>query len=221
MTPTPLSRRERPAKPPLSRDAIVDVALRLMDADGLERLTMRKLAAALDTGPALLYVYVRNTAELHAAILDRLLLDLEPPVEGDWRERLVAQFSGYTELLVRHPGLARSLVAVRPTGPQFLAFVDRALGELHRGHVPARQAAWGVDLLLQLATATAAEQATRRDSPDTDDAVEQDAVRHHDGDLVHLDRVGEELFSGTGRDRLRWALRALLHGIVAVTPTGG
>jgi AcrR family transcriptional regulator len=152
VTPTPVSRRERPAKPPLSRDAIVDVALRLMDADGLERLTMRKLAAALDTGPASLYVYVRNTAELHAAILDRLLLDLEPPAEGDWRERLVAQFSDYTELLFRHPGLARSLVAVRPTGPQFLTFVDRALGELHRGRVPARQAAWGVDLLLQLAT---------------------------------------------------------------------
>jgi len=44
-----------------------------MREEGLERVTMRRLAAALDTGPSSLYVYVRNTAELHAAVLDELL----------------------------------------------------------------------------------------------------------------------------------------------------
>ena len=44
-----------------------------MRAEGLEHVTMRRLAAELDTGPASLYVYVRNTAELHAAMLEGLL----------------------------------------------------------------------------------------------------------------------------------------------------
>ena len=48
-------------------------AVEILQAEGLERVTMRRLAEKLDTGPASLYVYVRNTDELHAAILDELL----------------------------------------------------------------------------------------------------------------------------------------------------
>jgi AcrR family transcriptional regulator len=50
--PVPRSRRERPAKPPLSRDAIVAAALEIAAAEGVEALSMRRLAQALDTGPA-------------------------------------------------------------------------------------------------------------------------------------------------------------------------
>ena len=79
---TQVSRRDRPAKPPLSRAGIVAVALRVMGEEGLERVTMRRLAQELDTGPASLYVYVDNTAELHGAILDELLasVDFDPDV---------------------------------------------------------------------------------------------------------------------------------------------
>ncbi|MFK4274211.1 TetR/AcrR family transcriptional regulator, partial [Streptomyces milbemycinicus] len=65
--------RERPAKPALSRRWIVDTAVRIMRAEGLGKVTMRRLAQELDTGPSSLYVYVANTAELHAAVLDSLL----------------------------------------------------------------------------------------------------------------------------------------------------
>ena len=68
-------------------------AVEILQAEGLERVTMRRLAEKLDTGPASLYVYVRNTDELHAAILDELLgsVDLGPAAgSGDagWREQL-------------------------------------------------------------------------------------------------------------------------------------
>src|SRR6266571_6551958 len=84
-----VSRRERPAKPALTREGIVAAAVGVMQAEGLDRVTMRRLAQELDTGPASLYVYVRNTAELHAAVLDELLGTIGPaPAEGSWRERL-------------------------------------------------------------------------------------------------------------------------------------
>src|ERR1700684_2247935 len=92
-TPRTGSRRERPAKPALSRAGIVAAALTVMRAEGLDRVTMRRLAAELDTGAASLYVYVRNTAELHAAMLEELLgqIDLSPVTAvGDWQERLPA-----------------------------------------------------------------------------------------------------------------------------------
>jgi len=89
----PVSRRERPAKTALTRAGIVATAVEILRAEGLERVTMRRLAEKLDTGPASLYVYVRNTDELHAAILDELLgsVDLGPAAgSGDagWREQL-------------------------------------------------------------------------------------------------------------------------------------
>src|SRR3954451_7962705 len=105
MTPrakTPISRRERPAKPALSREGIVATAVAVMRAEGLEKVTMRRLAQELDTGPASLYVYVANTAELHAAVLDELLgeVDLTGREGGDdWHGRLRAVMTSYTLVL--------------------------------------------------------------------------------------------------------------------------
>src|ERR1700691_1279578 len=110
-TPRIGSRRERPAKPALSRAGIVATALALMRAEGLDRVTMRRLAAELDTGAASLYVYVRNNAERHAAMLEDLLgqIDLSPVTapassaapassSGDWQERLIAVLTSYTAI---------------------------------------------------------------------------------------------------------------------------
>jgi AcrR family transcriptional regulator len=57
--PAPISRRERPAKPALTREGIVATALEVMRAEGLDRVTMRRLATELDTGAASLYVCSR------------------------------------------------------------------------------------------------------------------------------------------------------------------
>src|SRR4051794_41785849 len=80
------SRRERPAKPALTREWIVAETIEIMRKEGLEKVTMRRVAQALDTGPASLYVYVANTAELHAAVLDELIGSLDFGT-GDWRGR--------------------------------------------------------------------------------------------------------------------------------------
>src|SRR5260370_42089116 len=96
----PRSRRERPAKPALTRDGIITTAVEITRTEGLQKVTMRRLAQELDTGPASLYVYVSNTAELHAAVLDELLGTVaSPPAEGDWRERLETVLTSYSDVL--------------------------------------------------------------------------------------------------------------------------
>ncbi|MFB9409074.1 TetR/AcrR family transcriptional regulator [Dactylosporangium matsuzakiense] len=215
----PVSRRERPAKAALSREAVIAVALRIMRDEGLEKVTMRRLASELDTGPASLYVYVTNTAELHGALLDELLSGLEAPAAGiAWRGGVVALLSQYTRMLFAHPSLARSVLTLRPSGPNYLRFVDSLLGLLLAGGVAARSAAWGVDLLLQLATATAAEQGTRDRSADAEGEVYLQAMAVREAaaaEYPSIDRVRDELFSGTGEERYRFAFDALLDGIAA------
>ena len=112
-----VSRRERPAKPALTREGIVAAAVGVMQAEGLDRVTMRRLAQELDTGAASLYVYVRNTAELHAAMLEELLgqVDLSPvTAAGDWSDRLIKVLWSYTRILFEQPGLAQSALVTRP-----------------------------------------------------------------------------------------------------------
>src|ERR1700759_4717668 len=169
----PRSRRERPAKPALTRAGIVAVAVEIMAAEGLPKVTVGRLAQDLDTGAASLYVYFRNTAELHAAILHELLGTVPPaPAEGDWRVRLEQVLTDYTVMLFQHPSLARSALVTRPRGQHYLNLVESILALLDAGGVPPAQAAWGADLLLQFGTATAAEQGTREEALDAEDGWE-------------------------------------------------
>ncbi len=215
------SRRDRPAKPPLSRTVIVDAAMAVLTGDGVERLTMRRLAADLDTGPASLYVYVRNTTKLHALVIDRLLgdLDLTWDGRGDWQRRLRALLTDYVTLLVRHRGLAQSALAVWPDGPNYLDLIELVLRLLTSGGVDADRAAWGVDVLLQLATAMAAEYATRGERDDQDLSELSTALR-----AASLER--HPILTGLGLARMLggehgarrdWAFDAAITG-VAGTP---
>jgi AcrR family transcriptional regulator len=217
-----VSRRDRPAKAPLSRDGLVATAFGIMRDEGLERVTMRRLATELDTGPASLYVYVQNTAELHGALLDELLFGLVMPAEKArprWRESLIELLESYTRLLFGYPSLARSVLTLRPSGGNYLRLMDEILRLLLAGGVPDRQAAWGVDLLVQHATAIAAEQGTRSEAVDPDGGprTQEVAVREADPEAYpNLGRVRDELFSGVGEQRMRWSFDAIIEGVIGV-----
>ncbi|WP_115944537.1 TetR/AcrR family transcriptional regulator [Amycolatopsis thermalba] len=217
-SPEPVSRRDRPAKPALSRRWIIDTAVRIMRSEGLEKVTMRRLAKELDTGPASLYVYVANTAELHAAVLDAQLgqVDLAAETAGpEPRDQLVAVLTSYTLVLFEHPQLARSALVARPNGPNYLALLERVLQLLARSGAPRQQVAWGVDNLLQYATATAAEHATQEQDPNAERdwhalsrAVHEVDESTHPAIKAHL----PELLTGA-EDRLTWGFHVLINGI--------
>ncbi|HEY3563146.1 MAG TPA: TetR/AcrR family transcriptional regulator [Kribbella sp.] len=223
MTDEPRSRRERPAKAALTRRGIVAEAVRIMRAEGMDRVTMRRLAKELDTGPASLYVYFRNTAQLHGAVLDDLLgtVDLSPvDAAGDWRERVAALLTSYMDVLFEYPSLAQSAVTARPAGENYLRLLEGLLALLHEGGVPPGQAAWGIDLLLQLATATAAEHAGS-DDPEQWEALT--AAMRAVGPQTHprIHALSEDLLSGPVEDRASWGIRVLINGVLATPRTEG
>lgn len=212
-------RRERPAKPALTRQGIIGVALEILRAEGLAKVTMRRIAAALETGPASLYVYVRDTEDLHAQILDALLasLSVADNAQGTWRDRLKQLLMRYMEVLFTHPEIARMAMSTLPSGPNYLSLGEAILCLLHEGGVADREAAWAVDLLLLFVTAQAAEHSGWDTSPRSADqfsALTAAIVTADKRTYPHIARLGEDLMSG-GPERVDWGLDVLLAGIAA------
>jgi AcrR family transcriptional regulator len=220
-TARPRSTRDRPAKAPLSESAIVDAALAITRTEGLDAVTMRRVAAELDTGAASLYVYVRNRDELLRAMMDRVAGSVPPvaPEPQRWREQVHDLMRGLREALDAHPGLASVLTGEPPTTENALAGAESLLGILLAGGIASQDAAWAVDILMLIVTATATEADIRRASGGGAD-VDVFQIRETFAGLPAtrfplLVGHASELVSGAGDERFRFAVDTFLDGLVA------
>lgn len=91
----------------LTRDAILAKALEIVDAEGLEALTMRRLAAELGVEAASLYHHVPNKDALIDGVLVRMRAEIRipDPLPQDWKDLMEAIFLEYGRVLAAHPHL--------------------------------------------------------------------------------------------------------------------
>jgi AcrR family transcriptional regulator len=120
---------KRGPRPGLSADAIVDAAIRLADAEGLEGVSMARVAAELGRTPMSLYRYVASKEELLQLMWNASAVGAEGLVlEGDgWRARLRMWCVVQRDMLDRHAWLTQMPMAAPPVAPNSLAFVERGL----------------------------------------------------------------------------------------------
>jgi AcrR family transcriptional regulator len=217
-----VSRRGGAVKQPLSLDLVVDKALELLERDGLEGMSLRKVAAALDTGPASLYVYVKDLQELETLVLDRALSRVKTGLgrQKPWRERLSSVLGAYFRVLFDSPGLAQLAMRTIAAGPNALRLVETLLETLDEAGVNAVTAAWAVDLLLLYVTAIAAEQSQRDQRPDPMGTIASVIGEVSPTDHPRVHRAREALLSGEGQERFAWALDVLIEGFLRVPPRG-
>lgn len=206
-----VSRRRGTGKSLLTRDRIVQTALELVRRDGLEEISLRKVAAALDTGPASLYVHVRDLNELLSLVLDQALGGVQIARKTtQWDKALEQVVLSYLRVLFRHAGVARLAITTIPSGPSSFRILEVIIGLLEEGGCAEKDAAWGADLILHFAASTAAEQRARNDNLLKEVSRSLDAL-----DRAAYPRVfalRKALLSG-GIDRFRWGLRAVIKGI--------
>ncbi|MFF4952078.1 TetR/AcrR family transcriptional regulator [Streptomyces chattanoogensis] len=116
----------------LSADLIVDTACRLIDAQGAQAFTVRKLGAALGADPSAVYRYFRNTEDLLLAVADRLIGESMAGFTptGDWAADLRDFGLRAYRSALRHPQIA-AFSTVRVTGrPHEQRAVDTGIGLL-------------------------------------------------------------------------------------------
>jgi AcrR family transcriptional regulator len=117
---------------PLSRDRVLRAALALVDREGVDALTMRRLGRELGVEAMSLYGYVDSKEDLIEGVVEQVFrqMPLIVPGPGEWQVRLRRHADTYRKVLLDHPNTVR-LVGRRPLGTEGIAaFVDSALAEL-------------------------------------------------------------------------------------------
>lgn len=114
---------------PLSRERILQTALRLADEGGLEAVSMRKLAEALGVKAMSLYNHVTNRDDLIDGIVDSVVSEIEvPKLSADWKTAMRRRAISAHEVLLRHPWATMPLVSRVNVEPAMLRYVDSTLG---------------------------------------------------------------------------------------------
>jgi len=223
----PRSTRDRPAKAPLSIEAVIDAGLRVLRAEGIDAVSMRRVAAELDTGAASLYVYVNNRQDLLNQMFDAVAgqIDLsDKPDPKRWREQLERLLTAARDAMDRYPGIARVPLANVPTGPNAIRASDHLLGILRAGGVNDRSAAWFADVVFLYVNAAAFE----RSIYVAEGAEEADLQAEIEATFTHLDpatypnivALMPYLTSGEGDERFAFGLRLMINGLLNTEPPG-
>lgn len=151
------SREHRPGRPRagerrLDRDTILDAALRIVDDEGLEALSMRRLAAALDVNPMSIYHHLPGKAAVLSGLVQEVFaqVSVTPPDDGvSWQDRLKHAARAYRGVLGAHRNLALQIVSDTAAVSDSLAVAGEPFYDaLERAGLPPRAVVEGVNTLV-------------------------------------------------------------------------
>ncbi|WP_030378623.1 MULTISPECIES: TetR/AcrR family transcriptional regulator [unclassified Streptomyces] len=209
-------------KKPITVDAIIDTAFGIVEREGYEALTMRRVATALETGPSSLYAHVVNKDDLDELLIGRLCagIDLPEPDPADWRRQLIGVCTQLRDQYLRYPGISRAAFAAAPSNLDTLRVSEGMLALLLAGGIEPQAAAWALDALVLYVNAYSYEVSlvnSRLSSGDDHWVVGRDELLRRFAALPdtfpHTRRYAAELTAGTVPDRFDFTLGLMIDGL--------
>ncbi|WP_324788348.1 TetR family transcriptional regulator [Streptomyces sp. H51] len=205
----------------LTRAEVIRAGIRLLDTEGAEKLSMRKLARELGTGSSTLYWHVKDKDELLLLILDETLRDVVPPEPGGWDVRLFGTLAECHEALLARPALVDVLwSAAWRLGPETLRVADALTGLVAESGLPDDEVADSYMALVTLMLGFVAGGRTspgnppysqmRAQSSDQDEEA-ADAARPYPNLMRYGPGTGEEAM----KRQFRYAVERFIAGIKA------
>ena len=164
---------------PLTQEAIVEAALRLLDAEGLDGLSMRRVGDELDTGAASLYWHVGSKDGLLDLIFDRVIREQEVPDPDPerWQEQLKEVARTMRATILRHRDIVRISIGRIPMGPNAVRYSERLLAILRAGGVPDQLAVAGFQLMFSVVNGFTMDETGEGGEPPADQPPPDEAAR--------------------------------------------
>lgn len=136
-------------RPHLTREQVVRAALAIVDRDGLDAFSMRKLGAELGADPMAAYYYFPNKAAVLDGIVEAVYAEIIPPpnVDAPWDVRLRTMFRSYRQVLRAHPHALPVLSTRPPSTPLILEQEEATLAILCAVGFPPVEAVWAISNL--------------------------------------------------------------------------
>jgi AcrR family transcriptional regulator len=123
------SRQSEEARVPLSRNRVLEGAIRLADSGGIESLSMRKLAQELGVEAMTLYYHVANKDDILNGIVDIVVGEFDLPTRGgEWKPEIRKTAISAHEVLVLRPWAASLVLTAAGVSPARLRYMDSILG---------------------------------------------------------------------------------------------
>jgi AcrR family transcriptional regulator len=135
---------------PLSRSRIVEAALRVMDAEGLDAVTMRRIGRELGVEAMSLYNHVEDKDDILEGVTERVMNEFEfPAPSGEWMQDAFAMSREWRRLLGLHPSVCQLLAERHKPldGMATYRAMDAALGVLRQAGLSDREAAQAFNAL--------------------------------------------------------------------------
>jgi AcrR family transcriptional regulator len=211
----------RPRKAPITVGRIVDAALQVVETEGFDALTMRRVAAGLQASPGALYAHVRDKSELDDLMIGELCsrVTLPGPDPAQWQAQAIDVCRQLRDQYLRYPEIWRATLAAAPHSLDTLRITEGLLAILLAGGVPLRSASWAVDSAFLYVGAYSVMALRRLTDQDTDgQAVGRAEVIERLG-MLPPDRFpimaahAQELISGEGHDQFDFTLGLLFGGL--------
>jgi AcrR family transcriptional regulator len=202
-------------KPALTLERIADAAVAIADAEGIDAISMQRVAAAFGYTKMSLYRYVTSKDELVAAMIDRAV---ESPPQHDavagWRPQLETWTQLLADTWQRHPWLPLATMGDREMGPNELGWIDQAIGILATTALtPTEQMATVLLICGHIRNTQSVDAAGTQ--PWTGER-QRDLVRSHRAEFQALSHLVDDSPDAT-RDRGRdFGLRLILGGVEAL-----
>lgn len=207
-------------KKPITVEAIVETAFGIVEREGYDALTMRRVASALETGPASLYAHVVNKGDLDDLLIGRLCAEIEfpDPNPHTWREQVISVCAQIRDQYLRYPGISLAALAVVPTNLETLRVSEGMLGIVLAGGIDPQAAAWATDALFLYVNAFCLETSLIDRHVDQEGwAVSRDELLRRfaalPGTFPYTKRYAAELTSGTALDRFEFTLNLIMDGL--------
>ena len=147
-------------RPPLTRVQIVRTAIDLIDQNGMEDLTMRRLATALEVRPMALYYYFEDKTALLRAVINTVLSECEVVSGEPWKEHVLSLCRSLREVALRHPAVFMTAMAHEENVPYDFVIAEAFLDALTSGGVQPEAAVRVYNTLITFVTGFAVDEIT-------------------------------------------------------------